>query len=208
MGALGLLISINGADFRPYDEVRVRAPSVQAKKPTDAISPVDRQLDHPDSFEKLLEKVQNKDPQHPYQQAKQEQRLKTRPRHAVHAKDLMTSPVIHILETKTVEAAKQLLQSHSFRHLPVINAETGLVGMVSDRSFFHASNDRPVSEVMSRDLMIAEPNTLLQDIIKGMLELKVHSVPVLDSEKQLIGIVTSSDLLKSLLKNPNLDLWA
>jgi CBS domain-containing protein len=44
------------------------------------------------------------------------------------------------------------------------------------------------------------PETTLLDAARLMLENKFHSLPVLDSEKKLVGILTESDLFRMVIQ--------
>ena len=59
------------------------------------------------------------------------------------------------------------------------------------------TNER-IDDVMSTKVKAASPDTLVVDIADLMLEQRVHHVPVCDSDGNLMGVVSTMDILKAL----------
>ncbi|MET0386378.1 MAG: CBS domain-containing protein [Polyangiales bacterium] len=130
------------------------------------------------------------------------------------ARDIMTEDPITLRPNAKVREAVRLLQSMEIRHLPVVDEEQGLVGMLSDRdlrgvSLPHLIDERwfgdlrmameeAVSTVMSSDVLSVDMETEARDIIELMLEHKVGAVPVVDADGGLVGIVSYMDVLREL----------
>lgn len=55
-----------------------------------------------------------------------------------------------------------------------------------------------IRDVMSRRVHVVSPTTPFRDIWKVIFKRHVNSIPVVDAKKQLVGIITREDLLKSL----------
>ncbi|EXJ83277.1 inosine-5'-monophosphate dehydrogenase [Capronia coronata CBS 617.96] len=113
----------------------------------------------------------------------------------------ISEPVVLSPKT-TVGEAKELKEKWGFGGFPV--TETGqlkskLIGIVTTRDIqFHPRPDDLVTEVMSKDLItapagttLAEANAVLRDSRKGKL-------PIVDSNGNLISLLSRSDLLKNL----------
>ncbi len=54
------------------------------------------------------------------------------------AQEVMTSPLITIKDTNSLIDALQIMHSHNFRRLPVINNEQKLIGIITDKDIFKA----------------------------------------------------------------------
>jgi acetoin utilization protein AcuB len=110
--------------------------------------------------------------------------------------------------------ALQLMERHGFRHLPV--TEHGrLVGLLSDtqiklaisRNFGtdtetvedRATLLRTVGEVMVRRPFNVRPDTPVRDLVHACVKEKHSAVPVVNAEGNLVGLVTTVDLLALLL---------
>jgi acetoin utilization protein AcuB len=94
-----------------------------------------------------------------------------------------------------------------FRHVPVVGPDGQLVGILSDRDLLPAPNGGlAVSELMSSPVWTAAPESPLREVASLMFDRRVGALPILD-EGALVGILTRSDILRSLLVEPPLDLW-
>ena len=124
------------------------------------------------------------------------------------ARELMTPDPFTLEATATVADALALLRELDVRHLPLINDDREVVGMLSDRDLRGLALVEPteewprgrldilVSEVMSTDVLAVELDTPADEIIELMLEYKIGAVPVVNVERHLIGIVSYIDVLR------------
>lgn len=120
----------------------------------------------------------------------------------------MTPDPYALEPTATVAEALALLRELDVRHLPVINDDREVVGMLSDRDLRGLALAEPtaewprgrldilVSEVMSTDVLAVDLDTPADEIVELMLEYKIGAVPVVDAEHHLIGIVSYIDVLR------------
>ena len=123
------------------------------------------------------------------------------------AADLMAQPVTTLPEEATVDEARRLFVARRFRHVPVVGPDGQLVGILSDRDLLPAPNGGlAVSELMSSPVWTAAPESPLREVASLMFDRRVGALPILD-EGALVGILTRSDILRSLLVEPPLDLW-
>jgi acetoin utilization protein AcuB/CBS domain-containing protein len=53
---------------------------------------------------------------------------------------------------------------------------------------------QPVEKVMTANVLTISPEADLTEAAKLMLENKIHSLPVVDEERKIVGIITESDL--------------
>lgn len=106
-----------------------------------------------------------------------------------------------------------LMRSANLRHVPVVN-QGRVVGVLSDRDVQRAApsiflkispeeynrifETTPVVKVMTRDPVTVTPKTPLKDAVRIMHEQKFGSLPVVEGENKLVGIVTTTDMLRVL----------
>ena len=117
--------------------------------------------------------------------------------------DVMTRHVITMSPHHSFSEAITLMATHSFRHFLVVDKANRLVGVVSDRDILRMLARTPnlhgtsVSQFMSRDLITVTPNTRLSHAVGKMLSKRINCLPVVDDTKNLCGIITSTDFLKT-----------
>ncbi len=125
--------------------------------------------------------------------------------------EVMSTNVLTLLDTATVAEARQLMGSANVRHLPVLNANKEVVGLITQRDLLSVALSRladveryerealestiPIGEVMTKNVTMVEEHTNLREAAQHMLDHKVGCLPVVDDGK-LVGIVTESDFLR------------
>lgn len=101
----------------------------------------------------------------------------------------------------TVAAVAALLHSRRVGALVVLD-DGQVAGIVSERDIVRAVAeaggailDRPVSTCMTRDVLYAEPDERLDELLGRMTDRRIRHLPVC-REGRLIGIVSIGDLVK------------
>lgn len=111
-------------------------------------------------------------------------------------------PPITIRPEQSIREAVALLSQHNIGALVVVNAANAPVGIISERDIVReaARNEqvftRPVSEIMTRDVITGLPEDDLLSVANLMTEKRIRHVPVVDKGK-LIGIVSIGDVVKA-----------
>lgn len=122
--------------------------------------------------------------------------MSSQPR-TLHAKDIMAKKIITISEGKTLQVAHDIMKDRRIRHLPVINAQQEIVGILSEKDLRVGSDwlNVPVEQVMNTPIEFISAASPIRATILRMLERKISSLIVVDAQDEAIGIVTSDDLL-------------
>ena len=114
--------------------------------------------------------------------------------------NLMTANPIVINADDTLANAKAVMDDGRFRRLPVVE-DGKLVGIVTERDVReHAGYFRStrVNAAMRAPVITLTPYATVEDAARLMLKHKIGGLPIVD-EGKLVGIVTTSDLLKAFL---------
>lgn len=123
------------------------------------------------------------------------------------AAEPMTRKVFVVPPDMSLSAAWDLMSRERFRHLPVVSGGT-LIGILSDRDVLARATvedgtirvpDLPAIEAATPWPHVCEPDTQVCDLVRLMIEEKIDAVPVMGAANQLVGLVTSSDLLLLLI---------
>ncbi|MCB0384513.1 MAG: CBS domain-containing protein [Bdellovibrionales bacterium] len=127
-------------------------------------------------------------------------------------KDLMTKEVFTLFEDDNIKFLKDLMKWQRIRHVPVVNQDNVLVGLVTHRDFLKAAISRlaqveetdesslyreiPVSEVMRRNVTTVNVDTSLSKAAELMFTQKYGCLPVVEGGR-LAGIITEADFVRS-----------
>ena len=125
-------------------------------------------------------------------------------------RDSRTQELVTVVPETTAVEALALCRMNRIRHLPVLEGGR-LVGVISDRDLRVATpalgdparaeglERIRVADEMARDVTIARPEDPIEDAAMAMYERKIGCLPVVDGE-DLVGIVTSSDVMRALVR--------
>jgi len=112
--------------------------------------------------------------------------------------DMMTTNVKTLREDDSLTSADWEMVVGEIRHLPVVDGDGRVVGMVSDRDVLRSAGLHRVSigRIMSRDLRTGTPTTPALDAAVQLLASKRGALPVIDATGRLLGIVTTTDFVE------------
>lgn len=126
---------------------------------------------------------------------------------------MTASPVTVGPEQTLQEAMNAILLAG--RHLPVVDSHHAVIGILSDRDIRLALNSplvmrerwedemlltqTHVSDIMSSPVISVEPQAWVSKAAELMLEYEISALPVVDEQQRLVGIITSTDLLRALI---------
>ncbi|MBM7692919.1 acetoin utilization protein AcuB [Peribacillus deserti] len=125
--------------------------------------------------------------------------------------EIMKTDVITLAESDTIKTAIQIVNEKKIRHIPVVNQEDHVVGLITDRdlrdaapSIFHAEEhqedlERPLSSIMQKQVITGHPLDFVEEVSALFYEHDISCLPVV-TEKKLVGIITETDLLHTLVK--------
>ncbi len=128
--------------------------------------------------------------------------------------DLMTDRVFSLSPQDNLGDALELMFEHDIRHVPVIDHDQILVGVISQRDVARSRGRGdarlPISaqedlwrsvrlrEIMTRDLETAEIGDDIRLAARTMFEGKYSCLPVVDEGRHVVGILTEADFVRLL----------
>lgn len=119
------------------------------------------------------------------------------------AEQLMTRKVVTVTDAATLADAARAMWSTDCGFLPVVGAADGrLQGVITDRDICMGAmtqgrplHEIPVSASMCRNgLHTCEPGTPIKEVQQTMREYKIRRLPVVDSNRRILGVVSLNDL--------------
>ena len=115
-------------------------------------------------------------------------------------KDIMTDPAIVISEGASVYEAAKLMRSHNIGSVPVVDNNSSIVGIVTDRDIVIRNMARgldpqkhSVEDIMTKDVSCVTPETEIDDAAQVMANDKVRRLPVVEDDR-VIGFVALGDI--------------
>ncbi|MCT8333107.1 CBS domain-containing protein [Leptospira sp. 85282-16] len=126
--------------------------------------------------------------------------------------EIMSTPAHTLPSSETISNCLDFMLEKGIRHLPIVNDLGTLVGFVSDRDILEKSKsyerDWPISDIMTKRVLVGSPGSEIRGVTQVLLEERIGCIPVVNDDNQPIGMITRSDLLRLLLKYPNLNIIA
>lgn len=132
-------------------------------------------------------------------------------------RDLMSVDVVTLGRNDRLVAAEDLMRLGRIRHLPVLDEDGRLAGVVSQRDLFHSGLIKAlgygahaqqhalatvmVKEAMTTDVATTTPDTSLREAARTMLERKIGCLVVVEAGK-IAGILAESDFVKLATREP------
>ena len=128
----------------------------------------------------------------------------------------MTHKVIAVRPETSVIEARDLMQKHRIRHLPVVEDNDILVGIITDRDVrsilpaaFYAKSDAhmevgdfsgvTVSAAMTPNPRTVSPEDTIEDVLLQIQSMRVGAFPVVDRQGRLQGLISVRDLLRAFI---------
>ena len=125
--------------------------------------------------------------------------------------EIMRREVVTVTVGEKLDLTQDIMNLGRVRHLPVLDDEQRVIGVVSHRDVLAAALTQvlhfdakarrtflrsiEVGEVMAKDPVTVGPDALLGAVAEIFIERKIGCVPVVAVNGELLGIVTESDLL-------------
>lgn len=119
---------------------------------------------------------------------------------------------LHTLTPKnSVRDAVRLMREKNIRHVPIINNEKKVVGIITDHDIKKALPsclreepnsviyDAAIEEVMTKNPIVGHPLDFVEEVALTFYESKISCLPIV-SANELIGIVTTTDLLYTYIE--------
>ncbi len=127
-------------------------------------------------------------------------------------KDIMHSSVVTLHASDNMSVADDVMSMGRIRHLPVIDGNRRVVGLVTQRDLYKAAissvlgftktkehewlGNIKVSDVMTPVVTTVDMEAGIVEAVDKMLDKKFGCLPVTDKDSCLVGLITESDCLR------------
>ena len=114
-------------------------------------------------------------------------------------KEFMSKELIVGYVPGTIREAMAVLAKHNVSGMPVLKKDTkNVIGVVTRNDIFKNSDEEQLALVMSNDPILIHEDSDIFEAAKLFYENRIHGLPVVDRRKNLVGIISPTDILKAL----------
>lgn len=122
--------------------------------------------------------------------------------------EIMSSPALSLQADATVADAWRVLRGKRIHHLPIANKMNVLIGIISDRDLLRFNMGlgsetkalrEPLGRVMRRDVLSATKDTSIRAAAEVLVTQRIGCLPITHSDGSMLGIVTRSDILRTVV---------
>jgi CBS domain-containing protein len=114
-------------------------------------------------------------------------------------KDVMSKDLIVGYVPGTIRDALRILAKHNVSGMPVLKKDTKKVaGVVTRNDIFKNHDEEQLALIMSTNPYVVNKDKEVEEAAKLFYEQRVHGLPVVDKRKNLVGIVSPTDILRVL----------
>jgi IMP dehydrogenase len=113
------------------------------------------------------------------------------------AESFVVEEPITLTTRHTVSDARRMMDETGTGGILILDENGRLVGIVTSRDMLFEQDDRrPLTEIMSRNLITAPPGTTLQEAAAILHRHRIEKLPLVDEQGALVGLITLKDILK------------
>lgn len=140
--------------------------------------------------------------------------------------EIMTKKLFTVLPTDSLGKVREIFEQHNIHHIPVVR-HLDLVGIISKTDFYKALHDSrfesekkaqnenqkllekyKAEDLMTKKVVKIEPTDKIGTAVEIFLENYFHALPIITEDNELVGILSSYDVLKMVFQGayPNQEL--
>lgn len=125
--------------------------------------------------------------------------------------EIMRTEIITLKKDDTIESALKILIENHIRHIPIVDDDKKVIGIISDRDIRDASPSilnknngydallNPVEKIMTKNVITVHPLDFVEEVSAIFYEREIACLPV-TKEGKLVGIITEKDMLYKLIQ--------
>jgi len=137
----------------------------------------------------------------------------------VFAREIMVTNLITSNMFLSISEGEEILNKHKIKYLPILDRDKVIIGIVSQKDILQHTillyrntpleiEKAQLGDIMKKKVLSGFPDTAIREIAKIMVEERVGCLPIISKDKsELIGIITRSDILRSVMVHTSLNLY-
>lgn len=113
------------------------------------------------------------------------------------AESFIVDKPITMSDAHTVGDVRRIVNETGTGGILIVDQDDKLIGIVSTRDLlFENDENKPVTEIMSKEVHSAPPNTSLKEAERLLHEYRIEKLPLVDGNGKVAGLVTLKDIMK------------
>ena len=129
---------------------------------------------------------------------------------------IMATNLVTVHHGEPVSKVRQLIREHGIEHIPVVSGQK-LIGIISNSDVLRVSfgtafqtderavdasldHTMTIEQLMKGDPVAVRENAPIREAAEMLVKGDFHSLPVVSDGRKLVGLVTSTDLIRYLLE--------
>lgn len=135
-----------------------------------------------------------------------------------HVSKIMTSPVISISSNKSIKEAYELMKEKNIRQIPIIDSTTNVLANIltirqilkqlnDDINFAKLSMVKSLNTIEPKQIITTDPITDLRRAAKVMLDFNLNALLVINSDDEIKGILSKTDIVRAVANIPDFKVW-
>lgn len=149
-----------------------------------------------------------------HEQQLEQYREQTLPQAVAQVRDIMSTPVKSVRPSAPLRQVWETLQQTGLHHLPVVDDEQHVLAIIADRDIMRQLLSKAniwqheVIRYASRPVICIRDHADIRQAADTLFRYRIGSLPVVDEQHRLVGLLTRSDILRTLSHYGPLQLWA
>ncbi|MBP7120195.1 MAG: CBS domain-containing protein [Methanolinea sp.] len=115
-------------------------------------------------------------------------------------RDYMTYDVVTVDINGTILEVMEKIQKTGHDGFPVVHGAQ-VVGYVAARDLLFQSTSTSIRDVMSENLIVADPDMSINDAARVIFRSGIQKLPVVDEQNRLLGIISNTDVIRSQIEH-------
>lgn len=116
--------------------------------------------------------------------------------------DVMSEDLIVGYVPGTIKDALKILAKHNKSGMPILKKNTKtVVGVLTRTDIFRNPEEGQIALIMSENYQYVEKEQDVKDAAKLLYDHRIHGLPVINNRKNIVGIISPTDILKSVHKD-------
>jgi len=111
--------------------------------------------------------------------------------------EVMSKDIVVGYVPGTIKDALRILAKHNVSGMPVLKKDTKqVVGVVTRSDIFKKADEEQLALIMTSNPISIQKDQDVSDAAKLLFENRIHGLPVVDKRKNIVGIISPTDILK------------